>query len=42
MKIESLLPYDDVYQVLDNNDSVLYQGTQVECMTYITFNNKEK
>ena len=42
MKIESLKPYDDVYQVLDDNDLVLYQGKQVDCMTYITFNTKEE
>lgn len=42
MRIESLQPYDDVYQVLDDNDLVLYQGSQIDCMTYIIFNNKEK
>jgi hypothetical protein len=42
MRIESLQPYDDVYQVLDDNDLVLYQGKQVDCMTYIAFNTKEK
>ena len=41
MRIESLQPYDDEYQVIDNGE-VVYQGTQVDCMTYITVNTKEK
>ncbi len=41
MKIESLLPYDDEYQVIDNGE-VVYQGTQVECMFYVTFKTKER
>jgi hypothetical protein len=40
MRIESLQPYDDVYQVLDDNDLVLYQGKQVDCMTYIPLTQK--
>lgn len=42
MKIESLYPYNNVYQVLDDDNLVLYQGKQADCMLYITFNTKEK
>ena len=42
MRIVSLYPNNDVYQVLDDNDLVLYQGKQVDCMVYLTFKTKEK
>ena len=42
MKVISLLPSNDVYQVVDENDNVLYQGGQIECMAYVTFKTKEK
>ena len=31
MKIISLYPYQDVYQVVDENDNVLFQGKKMEC-----------
>ena len=37
MEIVSLQPYDDIYQVVDEDGSVLYQGKQVDCLIYKTF-----
>ena len=42
MTIESLQPYDDIYQVIDKDGTVLYQGRKIDCMTYITLNTKEQ
>ena len=36
MKIVSLYPYDDVYQVVsDDESSVYYQGSKEDCENYI-------
>jgi hypothetical protein len=32
MKVISLYPYDDVYQVIDEDGTVLFQGTEQECI----------
>ena len=42
MKIESLQPYNDIYQVIDDDATVLYQGSKIDCMIYIIINTKEK
>ena len=39
MKIISLYPYDDVYQVVDEEEqSVYFQGSLEECEIYKFFN----
>ncbi len=35
LKIVSLYPYDDVYQVIDRiDDSVVFQGSKDDCKKY--------
>lgn len=36
MKLISLQPFDDEYQVFDFNDQVLFKGTQKECMVFMS------
>ena len=36
MKLVSLQPFDDEYQVFDFNDQVLFKGTQKECVTFMS------
>ena len=42
MRIESLQPYDDIYQVIDDDGSVLYQGREIDCMIYLELNTNEE
>ena len=42
MTIESLQPYDDIYQVIDNDGTVLCQGREIDCITYIILNTKDQ
>jgi hypothetical protein len=39
MRIESL--YTDVYQVIDDNNSVLYKGSLYGCISYLTTNTNK-
>lgn len=39
MKIVSLYPYDDVYQVVNKDESTVYfQGSKEECAKYLLNN----
>lgn len=33
--IVGLYEYNDVYQVIDSTDSVLFQGSKADCKTYV-------
>jgi len=41
MYIESLYPANDVYQVFDDSNNMIFQGTQSECMVYQLYNELE-
>ena len=41
MTIESLYPYDDVYQVIDEYGSVLHQGGLKDCLIIKELLNKK-
>ncbi len=36
--IISLYPYDDIYQVVDIEDDVVFQGSQEDCKKYKQLN----
>jgi hypothetical protein len=40
MRLESLYPEGDIYQIIDDSNTVLFQGTYVKCMAYLTLNTK--
>ena len=35
MKIESLQPHDDEYQVFDDNGTAIFKGSKNECVTFM-------
>ena len=38
LEIVGLYEYNDVYQVIDSTDSVLFQGSKADCKKYIRKN----
>lgn len=42
LEIVGLYEYDDEYQVIDSNRTVLFQGRKLDCKKYIKNNGKHK